>query len=96
MADRASKEEQEEDAAVVVPPPPPDLRFEDITDGTSERGIPAAKFIDGDVDAFAASICAASNGEQREQPTAELLIGAYTELHSQYKSFEARFTYKSK
>jgi hypothetical protein len=59
---------------------PPDMSLVDITDGRNNRGIPAAKFID-DIDAFSNSFTPAAS--------AELLIGAYSELHAKYKSTEA-------
>ncbi|GKY92371.1 hypothetical protein MPSEU_000208000 [Mayamaea pseudoterrestris] len=64
---------------------PPDLKLEDISDGMSERGIPRAKFID-DVAAFAASF--------EPEASAELLIGAFTDLHSKYKQREYASTQK--
>ena len=57
-----------------------------ITEGENDRGIPHVKFID-DVDAFAASFSPPSS--------AELLIGAYSELHSKFKTFETSLTQKS-
>ena len=64
---------------------PPDLKLEDISDGFNERGIPRAKFID-DVAAYAASF--------QPEASAELLIGAYTDLHSKYKQREFASTQK--
>lgn len=63
----------------------PDLRLSDICEGENERKIPRVKFIE-DVGAFADSF---------DPPlSAELLLGAYTELHGKYKAFEASFTQK--
>jgi prefoldin subunit 5 len=62
------------------------MTFEDISDGRNERGIPVAKFID-DVDEFANSFTPPAS--------AELLIGAYDNLHSKYKHFESTFVQKS-
>jgi hypothetical protein len=59
---------------------PPDMSLEDITDGFNDRGIPAAKFIE-DIEQFSESFAPAAS--------AELLIGAYTQLHAKYKSSEA-------
>ena len=79
--------EEVEGADEAAPPPPPDLKLEDISEGTNDRGtIPKAKFID-DVDEFASSF--------QPPASAELLIGAYTELHSKYKAFESNFIQKS-
>jgi hypothetical protein len=66
---------------------PPDLKLEDISDGMNERGIPKAKFIT-DVAEFAASF--------QPEASAELLIGAYTDLHSKYKQKEYSSTQKRK
>jgi len=57
-----------------------------ITDGENDRGIPVVKFID-DVDLFADSFSPPAS--------AELLIGAYSELHSKFKTFETSLTQKS-
>lgn len=65
--------------------PVADLALTDIIDGTNEREIPAAKFIE-DLDAFA---------ETFDPPaSAELLIGAYSELHTKYKNYEMRLSQK--
>jgi hypothetical protein len=65
----------------------PDMSLLDITEGVNERGIPAAKFID-DVDVFASSF---------DPPaSAELLIGAYTQLFNKYKTFEGNLTNRRK
>mmetsp|Transcript_7238 Transcript_7238/g.15469 ORF Transcript_7238/g.15469 Transcript_7238/m.15469 type:complete len:205 (-) Transcript_7238:1207-1821(-) len=56
-----------------------------ITEGENDRGIPHVKFID-DVDAFANSFTPPSS--------AELLIGAYSELHAKFKTFETSLTQK--
>jgi hypothetical protein len=58
---------------------PPDLKLEDISEGFNERQIPKAKFVE-DIGAFAASF--------QPEASAELLIGAYTDLHSKYKQKE--------
>jgi hypothetical protein len=59
----------------------------DIIEGENDRGIPTAKFVD-DLGAFAESFSPPA--------TAELLIGAYTDLHTKYKSFEITLTQKRK
>jgi prefoldin subunit 5 len=65
----------------------PNLTVSDIIEGRSERGIPIAKFID-DVGAFSDSF---------DPPApAELIIGAYTDLHGQYKYFESNFIQKQR
>jgi hypothetical protein len=66
----------------------PDMSLLDITEGENERKIPIAKFID-DVGAFCSSFTPVP-------ASAELLIGAYTELHAKYKSFEVSLTNKRK
>ena len=63
-----------------------DMSLLSITDGENDRGIPLVKFIE-DVDAFANSFTPPSS--------AELLIGAYSELHSKFKTFETSLTQKS-
>jgi hypothetical protein len=65
----------------------PDMSLLDITQGENERGIPIAKFID-DIDAFTASFTPPAS--------AELLIGAYSQLHAKYKNFEGNLTNKRK
>lgn len=62
-----------------------DMSLLSITDGENDRGIPLVKFID-DVDAFASSFTPPTS--------AELLIGAYSELHSKFKTFETSLTQK--
>ena len=60
----------------------PDMSLEDITDGDNGRGIPAAKFID-DVASFSLSL----GFQPKASP--ELLIVAYTQLLSKYRSSES-------
>ena len=64
-----------------------DMSLLSITDGENERGIPFVKFID-DVEAFARTFSPPA--------TAEVLIGAYSELHSKFKTFETSLGQKSK
>ena len=64
-----------------------DMSLLSITEGENDRGIPLVKFIE-DVDAFSNSFTPPSS--------AELLIGAYSELHSKFKTFETSLTQKSK
>lgn len=59
----------------------PNMSLLDITEGDNERGIPKAKFID-DVDAFSSSFQPAAS--------AELLIGAYSDLMNKYRNYEAQ------
>lgn len=75
------------DQILEAPAPQPDMSLVDITDGENERKIPRVKFPE-DVEAFANSFEPAAS--------AELLIGAYTELHNKFKSFEANLEKKSK
>jgi len=63
-----------------------DMSLLSITDGENDRGIPLVKFIEN-VDEFANSFAPPSS--------AELLIGAYSELHSKFKTFETSLTQKS-
>jgi hypothetical protein len=66
---------------------PPDMSLKDITDGDNGRGIPAALFVE-DITSFAESF--------KPYAKAELLIGAYTQLHTKYKSSEASLKNKRK
>ena len=77
-ADSGAADKQEE-------PEIPDMSLLSITDGENVRGIPVVKFID-DVGAFAESFTPPAS--------AELLIGAYTELHSKFKTYEISLTQK--
>ena len=77
-----SKDEAKKDSTT----PMEDMSLLSITDGENERGIPFVKFID-DVEAFANTF--------NPPATAELLIGAYSELHSKFKTFETSLTQKS-
>ncbi|CAJ1952494.1 unnamed protein product [Cylindrotheca closterium] len=65
--------------------PVEDMSLLSITDGENARGIPFVKFID-DVDSFANSFTPPAS--------AELIIGAYSELHSKFKTFETTLTQK--
>ena len=65
----------------------PNLNLSHITDGETERGIPLAKFID-DVDEFANSF--------RPPASAELLIGAYSDMMNRYRVYESKLARKRK
>ncbi len=67
--------------------PQADMSLLSITEGENERAIPFVKFID-DVDAFASTF--------NPPASAELLIGAYSELHQKFKTFETSLERKSK
>lgn len=69
----------------VEEPEIPALSLKDITSGKNERGIPAAKFIE-DIDAFSISFTPSAS--------AELLIGAFSDLFSKYKQYEMNLTQK--
>lgn len=63
----------------------PDLKLEAILEGQNDRGIPKVKFLD-DIDAFSKTF---------DPPaSAELLIGAYSDIFSKFKSYEASLTQK--
>jgi hypothetical protein len=64
-----------------------DMSLLSITNGENGRGIPIVKFID-DVEEFANSF--------EPMASAELMIGAYSELHSKFKTFETTLNQKSK
>jgi prefoldin subunit 5 len=76
------EQEPEAEAAVVVA----NLTLEDIVDRRSDRGIPIAKFVD-DVQLF-------SDAFEPVPATAELMIGAYNQLHAKYRQYEAAFRQK--
>lgn len=57
----------------------PDMSLKDLTDGENKRGLPIVKFVE-DIGAFAESF--------QPPASAELLIGAFTELHGKYKASE--------
>jgi hypothetical protein len=86
MADVAKAEGTDEEAPTTATTPQEDMSLLSITDGENERGIPFVKFID-DVEAFAITFTPPA--------TAELLIGAYSELHAKFKTFDASLTQKS-
>lgn len=58
-----------------------------ITDGKNERGIPEVKFIE-DITAFANSFSSETTC------SAEVLIGAFTDLFTKYKAYESSLTQK--
>jgi len=62
----------------------PDMSLEDITTGLNDRGIPTVLFIE-DITAYAAA----------KGANAELLLGAYSQLHQKYKTSEMRLQQKS-
>jgi hypothetical protein len=86
MADVAKAEDTDAEAPTTATIPQEDMSLLSITDGENERGIPFVKFID-DVEAFAITFTPPA--------TAELLIGAYSELHAKFKTFDASLTQKS-
>lgn len=63
----------------------PDMSLLSITDGQTPRGIPLVKFID-DVEAFSESFTPAAPAEQ--------LIGAYSQLHAKFKTYETSLQQK--
>jgi prefoldin subunit 5 len=81
IGNEEEEEQQEPDAAVVA-----NLTLEDIVDRRSDRGIPIAKFVD-DVQLF-------SDAFEPVPATAELMIGAYNQLHAKYRQYEAAFRQK--
>jgi hypothetical protein len=66
--------------------PQADMSLLSITEGENARGIPFVKFID-DVEAFTASFSPPASSE--------LIIGAYSELHAKFKTFETSLIQKS-
>ena len=62
-------------------PDVPNMSLLDITEGDNERGIPKAKFID-DVGTFSSKFQPAAS--------AEILIGAYSDLMVKYRTYEAQ------
>lgn len=69
----------------------PDLSLNDIIDGDNGRGIPSVKFVSEDVGMFVDGIFGGSQDNTGGAATvsAELLIGAFSQLHAKYKSSEA-------
>ena len=65
----------------------PNLNLSHITESETPRGIPLAKFIE-DVDQFATSF--------NPHASAELLIGAYSDLMNRYRVYESRLAQKRK
>jgi len=59
------------------------ISFESVTDGMTERGIPIIKYVE-DITEF--------SNQFTPPASAELLIGAYTDLFSKFKTLEARMT----
>ncbi len=62
------------------------LDLRSITDGASETGIPQVRFVE-DITAFSESFAPAAS--------AELMIGAFTELFAKYKNYETSLIHKS-
>jgi hypothetical protein len=62
------------------------LKLESITDGFNARGIPTVRFVD-DIGEFATSFSPLAS--------AELLIGAYSDLFAKFKSYEESLSQKS-
>lgn len=63
------------------------LQLESITDGQNERGIPVVKFVE-DITSFSKSF---------DPPaSAELIIGAYSDLFAKFKSYESSLNQKRK
>mmetsp|Transcript_1734 Transcript_1734/g.2378 ORF Transcript_1734/g.2378 Transcript_1734/m.2378 type:complete len:205 (+) Transcript_1734:184-798(+) len=61
------------------------LQLESITDGQNERGIPVVKFVE-DITSFSKSF---------DPPaSAELIIGAYSDLFAKFKSYESSLNQK--
>ena len=72
-------------AAVVDAEKIPDLKLDTILEGQNERGIPIVKFLE-DIDTFSKTF---------DPPaSAELLIGAYSDIFAKFKSYEASLTQK--
>jgi len=63
------------------------LKLESLTDGSNEGGIPRVKFIE-DISAFADSF--------NPSASAELLIGAFSDLFAKFKAYEGNLGQKKK
>jgi prefoldin subunit 5 len=83
LGDDEEEEEQEPEAEAAAVA---NLTLEDIVDRRSDRGIPIATFVD-DVQLF-------SDAFEPVPATAELMIGAYNQLHAKYRQYEAAFRQK--
>jgi hypothetical protein len=86
MSEVKSSETEDALALGAVATPQSDMSLLSITDGENPRGIPFVKFIE-DVDAFANIF--------NPPASAELLIGAYSELHQKFKTYETSLQQKS-
>ena len=63
------------------------MKLESITDGENEHGVPKVKFVE-DITSFANTF---------DPPaSAELMIGAYSDLFAKFKTYEGSLTQKSK
>ena len=75
------EDQDEEENAAKEEEDVPSISLLDITEGDNERGIPKAKFID-DVGSFSVSF--------QPEASAEILIGAYSDLRVKYRTYEAQ------
>ena len=63
------------------------LKLESITDGSNEHGVPKVKFVE-DIASFSMTF---------DPPaSAELMIGAYSDLFGKFKTYEGSLVQKSK
>jgi hypothetical protein len=95
LAEIADQEQDQQDQQDQEPEYP-DLSLNDIIDGDNGRGIPSVKFVSEDVGMFVDGLfgpnknaTAGSGSSSSTTVSAELLIGAFSQLHAKYKSSEA-------
>jgi len=70
------------------------INLELITNGKNERGIPEVQFIE-DVTTFANSFSKTNDGDGAAvTASAEVLIGAFTDIFTKYKAYETSLTQK--
>jgi hypothetical protein len=62
------------------------LKLESITDGSNENGVPKVKFVE-DIDAFSNTF--------NPPASAELMIGAYSDLFGKFKTYEGSLVQRS-
>ena len=101
--DTEPNKSKEEDTSTSITSPKEDnnskniiqnINLELITNGKNERGIPKVKFID-DVTTFANSF-KNDDGSSNSTASAEVLIGAFTDIFQKYKAYETNLTQKRK
>jgi hypothetical protein len=94
FANQEQEQKDPQDQPQDQDPEYPDLSLNDIIDGDNGRGIPSVKFVSEDVGMFVDGLFGPGNSGNSGSTgngtvSAELLIGAFSQLHAKYKSSEA-------